>query len=65
MNDSQLPWWGVIVSVLLAFLFSLPFNIMEAVTGKVISLNAFSELLGGLLLGGKPSNYIYLYLKII
>ncbi|CAO3610643.1 unnamed protein product [Cunninghamella blakesleeana] len=66
MNDSQLPWWGVIIAVIMASVFSLPFNIMEAVTGKVLSLNSFSELIGGLILNEKPSNLVAnMYFKTI
>ncbi|KAI9307504.1 OPT family small oligopeptide transporter [Cunninghamella echinulata] len=58
-NESQLPWWGVIVAVLVSLVFSLPLNIIEAVTGRDIGLNVLAELIGGLLFPHKPVANMY------
>lgn len=46
----------MIVAVLVSLVFSLPLNIIEAVTGRDIGLNVLAELIGGLLFPHKPGN---------
>ncbi|KAJ3253652.1 hypothetical protein HDU77_004464 [Chytriomyces hyalinus] len=49
----QLPWWGVIVAVILAVVSMVPIGIIQAISGQQIGLNVMSEFLIGLLLPGK------------
>ncbi|KAI8831018.1 OPT oligopeptide transporter protein-domain-containing protein [Chytriomyces cf. hyalinus JEL632] len=49
----QLPWWGVVVAVVLAIVSMVPIGIIQAISGQQIGLNVMSEFLIGLLLPGK------------
>ncbi|KAG0263989.1 hypothetical protein DFQ27_001522 [Actinomortierella ambigua] len=50
----QLPWWGLIVALVLGFVLTLPIGIMNAVTGYGPGLSVISELICGYMLPGKP-----------
>ncbi|KAJ3028986.1 UNVERIFIED_CONTAM: hypothetical protein HDU68_000426 [Siphonaria sp. JEL0065] len=49
----DLPWWGVIVAVVLALVSMLPIGIIQAISGQQIGLNVMSEFLIGLILPGR------------
>ncbi|KAI8069515.1 OPT family small oligopeptide transporter [Gongronella butleri] len=59
MNESQLPWYGVITSILISVFLSLPLNLIEAVTGRGFGLNVFTEMIGGLMFTGQPVANMY------
>ncbi|CAO3645188.1 unnamed protein product [Cunninghamella blakesleeana] len=59
VNESQLPWWGVIIAITVSLTLSLPLNLIEAVTGRGFGLNVFAELIGGLIFPYKPVANMY------
>lgn len=55
MNDQvQLPWWGLIFAMGMAFVFTLPIAIITATTNQTPGLNIITEYAMGLILPGKP-----------
>ncbi|PKI56335.1 hypothetical protein CRG98_023354, partial [Punica granatum] len=50
----QLPWWGVLLACLLAFTFTLPVGIIQAMTNNQVGLNVITELVIGYFYPGKP-----------
>ncbi|KAJ6015690.1 hypothetical protein N7540_010281 [Penicillium herquei] len=52
--DSQLPWWGFFVSIIIAVVFIIPTSMVLAVTNITISLNVLSPFLAGFMIPGKP-----------
>jgi hypothetical protein len=58
INKSQLPWWGVILAILMSTVLSLPLNMITAITGTGFGLNVFAEMICGFVLPGLPGLYI-------
>ncbi|KAJ5852249.1 uncharacterized protein N7529_011634 [Penicillium soppii] len=52
--DSQLPWWGFFVSVMLASVFIVPTCMILGITNITLSLNVLSPFLAGFMIPGKP-----------
>ncbi|KAI2628471.1 OPT family small oligopeptide transporter [Hypoxylon sp. NC1633] len=52
--DSQLPWWGFFISVILAMLFVIPTCMIIAISNIQLSLNVISPFLAGLIFPGRP-----------
>ncbi|KAI5861460.1 small oligopeptide transporter [Durotheca rogersii] len=52
--DSQLPWWGFFVSIVLAFVFVIPTCMVMAVSNILLSLNVLSPFIAGLIFPGRP-----------
>ncbi|KAI2780473.1 small oligopeptide transporter [Daldinia loculata] len=52
--DSQLPWWGFFVSVILALLFVIPTCMVMAVSTIQLSLNVISPFIAGFIFPGRP-----------
>ncbi|KAK9156370.1 hypothetical protein Sjap_003850 [Stephania japonica] len=50
----QLPYWGIILAMALAFIFTLPIGIITATTNQEPGLNVITELIIGYLYPGKP-----------
>ncbi|XP_057725512.1 oligopeptide transporter 1-like [Arachis stenosperma] len=50
----QLPWWGVIMSLGIALVFTLPIGVIQATTNNQLGLNVITELIIGYLYPGKP-----------
>ncbi|KAK9134006.1 hypothetical protein Scep_013534 [Stephania cephalantha] len=50
----QLPYWGIILAMALAFIFTLPIGIITATTNQEPALNVITELIIGYLYPGKP-----------
>ncbi|KAG0242481.1 hypothetical protein BGW41_004049 [Actinomortierella wolfii] len=50
----QLPWWGLLLSLFIGFVLTLPIGVMNAVTGYGPGLNVITELVCGYILPGKP-----------
>lgn len=51
--DTQLPWWGVFISVAINLIFLLPIGIMTAICNVSVSTNILSALIGGFIWPGK------------
>jgi len=51
---TQLPWWGFILSCLIAFVFILPLCTILGITNIQLSLNVLSPFLAGYMIPGKP-----------
>ncbi|KAH7055168.1 OPT family small oligopeptide transporter [Linnemannia elongata] len=52
--DYKLPWWGVLLAVALAAIFSLPVGLIQAITNQQPGLNIITEYVIGYILPGKP-----------
>lgn len=52
--DTDLPVWGLLVSLLLAAIYVLPGGFIFAMTSQEISVNLLAELIPGFLFIGKP-----------
>ncbi|GAA0148501.1 hypothetical protein LIER_07925 [Lithospermum erythrorhizon] len=50
----QLPYWGVLLAMLLALSFTLPIGVITATTNQQPGLNVITELIIGYILPGKP-----------
>ncbi|KAF9924036.1 hypothetical protein BGZ67_009559 [Mortierella alpina] len=51
---TQLPWWGLVLALVVGWVLTLPIGVMNAVTGYGPGLNVITELICGYLLPGKP-----------
>ncbi|KAF9318886.1 hypothetical protein BG003_010403 [Podila horticola] len=49
-----MPWWGLVLSVLISAVFVLPMGIIQALTNQVIALNIIAEYIIGYILPGNP-----------
>ncbi|RIB06054.1 OPT oligopeptide transporter protein [Gigaspora rosea] len=58
-TGARLPWWGVLLSVVLAVLTVLPIGIINAISNWQIGLNIITELVCGFILPGRPIANIY------
>ncbi|KAK4743256.1 hypothetical protein SAY87_001257 [Trapa incisa] len=55
MKDQiQMPWWGLIFSSILAFVFTLPISVITATTNQTPGLNIITEYIMGLIYPGRP-----------
>ncbi|KAI9469044.1 MAG: OPT family small oligopeptide transporter [Benjaminiella poitrasii] len=59
MNSSQLPWWGVVLAILMSTVLSLPLNMITAITGSGFGLNVLAEMICGFVLPGLPVANMY------
>lgn len=50
----QLPYWGVVLAMALAFVFTLPVGVIAATTNQPAGLNVVSEMIIGYMYPGKP-----------
>ncbi|KAL3820753.1 hypothetical protein ACJIZ3_006658 [Penstemon smallii] len=53
-RELQLPYWGVILAMALAFVFTLPVGVIAATTNQSTGLNVISEMIIGFMYPGKP-----------
>ncbi|KAI1149024.1 OPT oligopeptide transporter protein-domain-containing protein [Nemania diffusa] len=51
---TNLEWWAFLLAVGIAFMFSLPIGIVEAITSQEIGLNVLTEFVYGYLQPGRP-----------
>lgn len=51
---TQLPWWGLIIALLIAFVNFLPQGLLEGITNQHVGLNIVTELIAGYIWPGKP-----------
>ncbi|OJA09368.1 hypothetical protein AZE42_08539 [Rhizopogon vesiculosus] len=61
-SDSTLPWWGFIISLLLATISILFFGALSAITGLGVNLQTFIQMIGGYLHRGMPVANMYFVL---
>ncbi|KAG6376476.1 OPT oligopeptide transporter protein-domain-containing protein [Boletus reticuloceps] len=61
-SNSTLPWWGFVVSVLLATISILFLGALYAITGIGISIQTFVQMIAGYLHPGKPMANMYFVL---
>ncbi|KAL8461705.1 hypothetical protein ACS0TY_032174 [Phlomoides rotata] len=50
----QLPYWGVLLAMALAFVFTLPVAVITATTNQQAGINVISEMIIGYMYPGKP-----------
>ncbi|KAE8216747.1 hypothetical protein CF327_g119 [Tilletia walkeri] len=51
---TRLPWWGLVIALLISAVFTLPAGLITAITNLQIGLNVPSELIIGYMLPGRP-----------
>ncbi|KAK0551491.1 hypothetical protein OC846_003269 [Tilletia horrida] len=51
---TTLPWWGLVIALLISAVFTLPCGIITAITNLQVGLNVPSELIVGYMLPGRP-----------
>ncbi|KAI1302627.1 OPT oligopeptide transporter protein-domain-containing protein [Xylaria venustula] len=51
---TNLTWWAFLLAVIIAFVFSLPIGIIEAITSQEIGLNVLTEFIYGYIQPGRP-----------
>ncbi|KAG1895556.1 OPT oligopeptide transporter protein-domain-containing protein [Suillus fuscotomentosus] len=61
-SNSTLPWWGLIISLLLATISILFFGALGAITGFGLIIQPFIQMIGGYLHSGKPVANMYFVL---
>ncbi|OJA13459.1 hypothetical protein AZE42_13643 [Rhizopogon vesiculosus] len=61
-SDSTLPWWGFIISLLLATISILFFGALFAITGLGFIIQPFVQMIGGYLHRGLPVANMYFVL---
>ncbi|KAG2083003.1 OPT oligopeptide transporter protein-domain-containing protein [Suillus cothurnatus] len=61
-TDSTLPWWGFLVSLLLATFLILFLGALGAITGLAIATQTFGQMIGGYMLKGLPVANMYFIL---
>jgi len=61
-TDSTLPWWGFLISIILATISILFFGALYAITGLGFIIQPFIQMIGGFLHPGKPMANMYFVL---
>ncbi|KAF4613761.1 hypothetical protein D9613_007594 [Agrocybe pediades] len=61
-TDSTLPWWGFLVSIVLATISILFFGTLYAITGLQFIIQPFIQMIGGFIHPGKPMANMYFVL---
>ena len=51
---TQMPVWGLVVSLLIGLVYLIPTGMIQAITNQQMSLNVLTELIGGYLIPGRP-----------
>jgi len=51
---TQLPIWAVVIAILLSFISSIPFSMLQAITNQQVSTPVMYELIAGYMLPGRP-----------
>jgi hypothetical protein len=61
-SGSELPWWGLILCLVISAVF-LPFTVtVYAITGFVPSIGPMVQIIGSAVLPGSPQTNMYFYL---
>ncbi|KAF8843576.1 OPT superfamily oligopeptide transporter [Paxillus ammoniavirescens] len=61
-SDSTLPWWGFVIAILLSIVSTLFLGALYAITGIVLSIQTFVQMITGYFLPGKPMANMYMVL---
>ncbi|KAG1742849.1 OPT oligopeptide transporter protein-domain-containing protein [Suillus lakei] len=61
-TNSTLPWWGFVISLMLATVSILFFGALYAITGLSFIIQPFVQMIGGYLHSGKPVANMYFVL---
>ncbi|KAF8169760.1 OPT oligopeptide transporter protein-domain-containing protein [Pholiota molesta] len=61
-TDSTLPWWGFLISGILATISILFFGVLFAITGLGLIIQPFIQMIGGFIHPGKPMANMYFVL---
>ncbi|KAG1846054.1 OPT oligopeptide transporter protein-domain-containing protein [Suillus subalutaceus] len=61
-TDSTLPWWGFLISLLLATIFILFLGALAAITGLSFTIQTFGQMIGGYIQKGSPVANMYFVL---
>ncbi|KIM40535.1 hypothetical protein M413DRAFT_72764 [Hebeloma cylindrosporum] len=61
-TDSTLPWWGFLISIILATVSILFFGTLYAMTGLSFIIQPFIQMIGGFIHPGKPMANMYFVL---
>ncbi|CAK7241929.1 MAG: hypothetical protein STHCBS139747_003402 [Sporothrix thermara] len=56
--DTQLPWWGLIISILINLVLLLPIGLMQATTNITINTGVLSALIAGFIWPGNMMNNV-------
>ncbi|KAI0011908.1 OPT superfamily oligopeptide transporter [Xylariaceae sp. FL0662B] len=56
--DTQLPWWGLIISILINLVLLIPIGLMKAMTNMTINTGALSALIAGFIWPGNLMNNV-------
>ncbi|KAH9939612.1 OPT oligopeptide transporter [Epithele typhae] len=51
---TQMPVWALVLALIIAFVYTIPIGIIQAITNQQIGLNVFTELIVGYALPGHP-----------
>ncbi|KAI0697179.1 small oligopeptide transporter [Cytidiella melzeri] len=54
LYSTQMPVWAFVLALIIAFVYTLPIGIIQAVTNQQVGLNVITELVIGYLLPGRP-----------
>ncbi len=54
LYSTQMPVWAFVLALVIAFIYTVPIGIIQAVTNQQIGLNVLTELIIGYLLPGRP-----------
>lgn len=54
LYSTEMPVWAFILALAVAFVYTVPIGIIQAVTNQQIGLNVITELIIGYLLPGRP-----------
>ncbi|KIK99289.1 hypothetical protein PAXRUDRAFT_132372 [Paxillus rubicundulus Ve08.2h10] len=61
-SNSTLPWWGFVIAVMLAIVCILFTGALYAITGLIVSIQTFVQMIAGYLHPGKPMANMYFIL---
>ncbi|KAG1878204.1 OPT oligopeptide transporter protein-domain-containing protein [Suillus subluteus] len=61
-TDSTLPWWGFLISLLLATISILFLGTLAAITGLTFTIQTFGQMIGGYIQKGSPVANMYFVL---
>ncbi|WEW58647.1 hypothetical protein PRK78_004115 [Emydomyces testavorans] len=51
---THLPWWGLLIALLIAVIWTVPIGIVQGSTNIQVGLNVFTEYIVGYMLPGRP-----------
>ncbi|KAL7278030.1 OPT oligopeptide transporter [Trametes coccinea BRFM310] len=52
--DTQMPVWALVLALIIAFIYTIPVGMIQAITNQQVGLNVITELIIGYALPGKP-----------